>query len=114
MNSNTSAVVTSAGSFPTTEKNTFRSNAVANNVFGRVRMATNSSGPRPDAQAGYRDPPRKNEPSSASTPPDRSSQRPAHRRWISPASYALARLETAGEARLVSVTPRRYRIVTKR
>ena len=29
-------------------------------------------------------------------------------------SNALARLETAGEARLVSVTPRRYRIVTKR
>jgi len=28
-------------------------------------------------------------------------------------SNALARLETAGEARLVSVTPRRYRIVTK-
>jgi DNA-binding MarR family transcriptional regulator len=29
-------------------------------------------------------------------------------------SNALARLEAAGEARLVSVTPRRYRIVTKR
>jgi DNA-binding MarR family transcriptional regulator len=29
-------------------------------------------------------------------------------------SNALARLETAGEAKLVSVTPRRYRIVTKR
>jgi DNA-binding MarR family transcriptional regulator len=29
-------------------------------------------------------------------------------------SNALARLETAGEARLVSVTPRRFRIVTKR
>jgi len=29
-------------------------------------------------------------------------------------SNALARLETAGEARLVSATPRRYRIVTKR
>ncbi|MGH8917188.1 MAG: winged helix-turn-helix transcriptional regulator [Actinomycetes bacterium] len=29
-------------------------------------------------------------------------------------SNALARLETAGEARLVTVTPRRYRIVTKR
>ena len=29
-------------------------------------------------------------------------------------SNALARLEAAGEARLVTVTPRRYRIVTKR
>ncbi len=42
MNPNTSAAVTSAGALPTTPKNTFKSKAVANTVFGRHRPATNS------------------------------------------------------------------------
>ena len=41
-NSNTSADVTANGSRSTTVKNVFRSNAVAVNVFGRHRPATNS------------------------------------------------------------------------
>jgi hypothetical protein len=40
MNDTTSASVTSAGSLPTTLKNTFRSNALASTVFGRQRAAT--------------------------------------------------------------------------
>ena len=42
MKSKTSAVVTSAGSLATTEKNTFKSNAVASNVLCRARTPTNS------------------------------------------------------------------------
>jgi hypothetical protein len=42
MNSSTSALVTSAGSFSITEKNTFRSNALASTVFGRARAATSA------------------------------------------------------------------------
>ncbi len=42
MNTNTSDSVTSTGVLPTTEKNTFRSNAVASTVFGRARAATMS------------------------------------------------------------------------
>jgi hypothetical protein len=41
-NSNTSAATTLTGSFATTVKNVFRSNATARNVFGRARPATNS------------------------------------------------------------------------
>ena len=41
-NANTSAVVTPAGSFPTTVKKTFKSNPAANTVFGRHRAARNS------------------------------------------------------------------------
>jgi hypothetical protein len=41
MNSNTSEAVTSSGSFATTLKNAFRSNAVARTVFDRARPATN-------------------------------------------------------------------------
>jgi hypothetical protein len=41
-NANTSAAVTSAGSLPTTSKNTFRSYAVASHVFVAPRAATNS------------------------------------------------------------------------
>jgi hypothetical protein len=40
--SNTSAGDTSTGSFSTTEKNVFRSNAAARTVFGRARPATNA------------------------------------------------------------------------
>ena len=40
--SNTSLAATSAGSFATTAKNVFRSNATARGVFGRDRPATNS------------------------------------------------------------------------
>src|SRR5579884_1586352 len=40
MNSNTSAVLTSAGSFATSVKNTLRSYATASRVFGRARAAT--------------------------------------------------------------------------
>ena len=40
MNDNTSAPVTSSGTLATCVKNTFRSNAVASNVFGRARAAT--------------------------------------------------------------------------
>ncbi|HEY5011102.1 MAG TPA: hypothetical protein VIK61_00150 [Acidimicrobiia bacterium] len=43
MNSNTSAVLTSAGGRSTTEKNTRRSDTVAITVFGRHRPATNST-----------------------------------------------------------------------
>lgn len=39
---NTSAVTTSNGSLATTMKNTFKSQAVANNVFGRHRARTSS------------------------------------------------------------------------
>ena len=42
MNASTSAPPISAGSLSTTEKNTFRSNAVASTVFGRARAATMS------------------------------------------------------------------------
>jgi hypothetical protein len=42
MNPNTSAVVTSTGSFATVVKNTFKSNPAANTVFGRHRAARNS------------------------------------------------------------------------
>jgi len=42
MKPSTSPGVTSAGHLATTAKNTFRSNAVASNVFGRHRAATNS------------------------------------------------------------------------
>ena len=42
MKASTSAVVTAAGSVSMTEKNTFRSNAVASTVFHRARPATNS------------------------------------------------------------------------
>src|ERR1022692_4826277 len=42
MKPNTSVLVTSAGGLPTTLKNTFKSKAVANTVFGRHRPATNS------------------------------------------------------------------------
>src|ERR1035441_6184823 len=42
MKPNTSVPVTSAGGLPTTLKNTFKSKAVANTVFGRHRPATNS------------------------------------------------------------------------
>jgi hypothetical protein len=42
MNASTSAVVTSAGAFLTTAKNTFRSYAAASSVFVRDRAATNS------------------------------------------------------------------------
>jgi hypothetical protein len=41
-NANTSAAVTSAGSLPTTSKNTFKSYAVASHVFTAPRAATNS------------------------------------------------------------------------
>ena len=41
-NPNTSAVVTSAGSLPTTTKNTFKSYAVASHVFLAPRAPTNS------------------------------------------------------------------------
>jgi hypothetical protein len=41
-NRSTSAVVTSNGSRPTTVKNTFKSYAVANTVFGRHRARTSS------------------------------------------------------------------------
>ena len=37
-----SAATTSTGSFTTTLKNVFRSNATARRVFGRTRPATNS------------------------------------------------------------------------
>ncbi len=40
MNAITSAVLTSVGSVPVNSKNTFRSNPVANTVFGRQRAAT--------------------------------------------------------------------------
>jgi hypothetical protein len=42
MNASTSASRTSSGCLPTTEKNTFRSNALASTVFGRARAATMS------------------------------------------------------------------------
>ena len=42
MNSNTSAVVTSVGSFGNRLKNTFRSNPAARTVFGRHLAARNS------------------------------------------------------------------------
>jgi len=42
MKANTSGVVTWAGSFVTTEKNTLRSNATASQVFGRAREPTNA------------------------------------------------------------------------
>jgi hypothetical protein len=42
MNSNTSAVVTTVGSLLTTEKNTFKSYAIANQLFGRRRAPTNA------------------------------------------------------------------------
>jgi hypothetical protein len=42
MNRNTSAVVTANGSRSMTEKKTFRSYAVASNVFGRHRARTSS------------------------------------------------------------------------
>src|SRR5262245_18100096 len=40
MNDNTSSPTTSSGDLPTTEKKTFKSNAVANTVFIRARAAT--------------------------------------------------------------------------
>src|SRR5215475_9633199 len=40
MNDNTSSPTTSSGDLPTTEKKTFRSNAVANTVFIRARAET--------------------------------------------------------------------------
>ena len=58
MNSNTSAGVTSTGSLSITAKNTFRSDTVANTVFGR-HLA--EQGPHPDrlgardSQARYND-----------------------------------------------------------
>ena len=42
MKPNTSATVTSTGSLPTTVKNTFKSYAVAHNVFRRQRARTTS------------------------------------------------------------------------
>ena len=42
MKSNTSAGDTSTGSFPTTVKNAFKSNATARTVLGRARPATNA------------------------------------------------------------------------
>src|SRR5216684_1301268 len=42
MNASTSAVVTSLGSFATSEKNTFKSKACASSVFARALAATNS------------------------------------------------------------------------
>jgi hypothetical protein len=41
MNSSTSAVLTSTGSFPAKAKNTFKSNPAASTVFGLQRAATN-------------------------------------------------------------------------
>src|SRR5487761_1567829 len=41
MKASTSAVLTSAGSFPANAKNTFKSNAAASTVFGLHRAATN-------------------------------------------------------------------------
>jgi hypothetical protein len=41
-NANTSAALTSAGPFPTTSKNTFKSYAVASHVLTAPRAATNS------------------------------------------------------------------------
>jgi hypothetical protein len=42
MNAITSLLVTLDGGLSTTEKNTFKSNALANNVFGRARARKNS------------------------------------------------------------------------
>jgi hypothetical protein len=41
-NAKTSAVVTAAGSLPTTSKKIFRSEATASQVFGRARLPTNT------------------------------------------------------------------------
>jgi len=41
MKASTSAVLTSAGSFPAKAKNTFKSNPAASTVFGLHRAATN-------------------------------------------------------------------------